>query len=255
MRATDRARLSQPYPNNTIPPDRRLADALQVRLPTLHQLHDEIEGDLDTTLFGIGWWAPHPGTSRRILISDHLAQCVATVSRNLVGAQLHLVELADWWEQEGAFAADAISLGPQGQIQMRLPARTRPLDDVPTAMAGLHLSGFFHSVLSALDCLGATIVGVLALPINIVRSSMASALETLNSSKARANPGQQLQDDFRQQFEALMASSGPADWFQWTLVCKSVSFDQVTRCTDGIVAQLFVASSSTILREIRASQT
>ncbi len=84
MRDEDLGPLRQPYANAAVPPGRRLADALTVGLPTLHELRDAIASDLDPAHFGIGWWAPHPGTSRRILISDHLVQCVGTVSRNLM---------------------------------------------------------------------------------------------------------------------------------------------------------------------------
>jgi hypothetical protein len=217
VRAQDLAGLRQPYANAAVPPDRRLADALGVGLPKLHELDDAISADLDPAQFGIGWWAPHPGTSRRILISDHLLQCVGTVSRNLVGAQLHLLELADWWEREGDFLARAISIGPGGGLQVNLPPRACPLDDAPFAMTGLHVSGFFRSILSALDCLAATVVGVLALPINILRSGMAGTITALNAAQERATPGQQLQDDFRQSFAALMAQVGPEAWFLWTL--------------------------------------
>jgi len=138
------------------------------------------------------------------------------MSRNLIGARLHLFELADWWEREGEFLAGAVSVGPQRGLQVNFPPRARPLDDVLEAMAGLHLSGFFRSVISALDCLGATVVGVLALPVGILRSGMASALTALNPAQARATAGQQLQDDFRQLLEGLLAAAGPDAWFPWT---------------------------------------
>ena len=58
----------------------------------------------------LGWWAPYPGTSRRILISDHLYNCVRSVETNLVEARLHLIEAMDFWERESDFHARAVSM-------------------------------------------------------------------------------------------------------------------------------------------------
>ena len=46
---------------------------------------DRILADPTDAPYGVGWWAPHPGTSRRILMSDLLYACTASVSTNLVG--------------------------------------------------------------------------------------------------------------------------------------------------------------------------
>lgn len=59
-------------------------------LPAVHQLQRRVFADLDETRHGVGWWAPHPGTSRQILIRDHLVQCITSVEVNLVDARLHL---------------------------------------------------------------------------------------------------------------------------------------------------------------------
>jgi hypothetical protein len=39
--------LGRPYANAVNPPDMLLAGALQINLPTLHQLHDAIANGLD----------------------------------------------------------------------------------------------------------------------------------------------------------------------------------------------------------------
>ena len=56
---------------------------------------DRILADPTDAPYGVGWWAPHPGTSRRILMSDLLYACTASVSTNLVEAGIHLLELID----------------------------------------------------------------------------------------------------------------------------------------------------------------
>lgn len=45
-------------------------------VPTWERLTRALEADLSVVApFGIGWCAPHPGASRRLLISDHLVAC------------------------------------------------------------------------------------------------------------------------------------------------------------------------------------
>ena len=71
MRREDRDKLQQPYSEGTSSQD-PFADVVGVVLPSVRELHQEVFSDLDDSRYGIGWWAPHPGTSRRILISDQL---------------------------------------------------------------------------------------------------------------------------------------------------------------------------------------
>jgi len=58
---------------------------LQVDLADFRDLGNEILDDLDERVFGVHWCAPHPATSRRILISDHLFACVRSVERQSNG--------------------------------------------------------------------------------------------------------------------------------------------------------------------------
>ena len=61
------------------------ATALGVHVPRCVELSREILGDLSPNPpYGVAWWAPHPGTSRRILISDHLFACAQSVGDNLI---------------------------------------------------------------------------------------------------------------------------------------------------------------------------
>src|SRR5438034_7242611 len=83
MPRADIERLSREYSAGE-PREGRLARALQVDIPVWRELGDEIFRDLDHHVFGVGWWAPGPGTSRRVLISDHLYSCVRGVEPNLI---------------------------------------------------------------------------------------------------------------------------------------------------------------------------
>jgi hypothetical protein len=88
MTRADIERLSQEYSAGE-PVEGRLARALHVDMPVWRQLGDAILRDFDDQAFGVGWWAPEPGTSRRILISDHLYNCVRSVEINLIEARVH----------------------------------------------------------------------------------------------------------------------------------------------------------------------
>src|SRR4051794_12179891 len=96
MKTADIARLSQPFPGGPDVSGRAPVAALGIAIPEWDALEDRIFADLTEALpYGIGWWAPHPGTSRRILISDQLYACTASVSMNLIEAGIHLLELID----------------------------------------------------------------------------------------------------------------------------------------------------------------
>jgi hypothetical protein len=101
MRTADTARLSQPYADG---PDRGTPGptrALGVETPNWDALERRIFDDLTTEPpYGIGWWSPHPGTSRRILISDQLYACTTSVSTNLVEGGVHWLELLDAVDRE-----------------------------------------------------------------------------------------------------------------------------------------------------------
>jgi hypothetical protein len=91
MRREDIEKLGVPYPESGVL-DERFGNALGVTPSAVRELQREVFGDFDEKVGGVGWWAPHPGTSRRILISDHLLQCIASIETNLVEARLHLLE-------------------------------------------------------------------------------------------------------------------------------------------------------------------
>ena len=128
MRTTDLARLSQPYPDD---PDGNAGGptrALGVETPNWDALERRIFDDLTVEQpYGIGWWAPHPGTSRRILISDQLYACTTSVSTNFIEAGVHWLELLDAVDREDSFQADVIQI-VNGQPQMRARPRTTPLN-------------------------------------------------------------------------------------------------------------------------------
>jgi hypothetical protein len=130
MKRDDLEQLRKPYDPAALTDD-RFAVALGVDCSVIRILFNEIFQDLDEEHYGVGWWAPHPGTSRRILISDYLLQCVESVGTNLIEARLHLMETSDWEQQESDFIANAAKRDEGGRISIQLPPRTTAIDDLP----------------------------------------------------------------------------------------------------------------------------
>src|SRR5262245_19192471 len=119
MRATDRLRLAKPYGVPADQPTPGPAQALGVHVPRLQQLEDAIFGDFNPgPPFGIAWWAPGPGTTRRILIGDHLFACAMGTRDNLIEAGLHWTEFIDYAEQEDDYFVDAVQI-EGGQVVVR----------------------------------------------------------------------------------------------------------------------------------------
>ncbi len=218
MRREDIDRLSRAY-DPTEPQAGRLARALGVDLPRWRALRDQIFDDLDERLFGIGWWAPHQGTRRRILISDYLFVCADSVETNVIEAKLHLLEAIDFWEREREFHARSVTIGPGGQT--RLPQRRRPLDDMQQTMPRLHAIGCVRALASALDCFGAVIVGVAALPVDILRAGFKRARQALRRI-AGSTPGAAAQRTLADRLERAIAEAGPPGWLEWLIDLRNM---------------------------------
>ena len=215
MTPTDIERLNKEYPAGE-PREGRLARALRVDVPIWRELGNEILDDLDEHVFGVGWWAPHPGTSRRILISDYLYNCVRSVDTGLVEARLHLTEAMDAWERDSDFYARTVSLTRDRNLKVEMPERKRPLDEITSAMAMLHSVGFIRSIAGALDCFGASVIGVMALRTNLLRADLDSARRAL-AAVAGVNQGERLQAQFGAALEVLIEGARPSGWFRWVV--------------------------------------
>src|SRR4051812_49336003 len=111
MRPTDVARLNEPYPEDIDPSDAAAKTALGVELPRCTALESDILADFtEQPPYGIGWWAPDPGTSRRILIADQLYCCAASVAGNMTEGSLHWLEFLDASERDSARFADTVRI-------------------------------------------------------------------------------------------------------------------------------------------------
>jgi hypothetical protein len=137
-----------------------------------------------------------------------------------------------------------VSVEPNGRISVNVQPRRCPNDDLARRLATLHAVGFFRAVVGALDCLGASIVGVLALPKNIQYADLKAAQESLRNA---AHP---IQSDFLGKLDQTISDAGPLGWVEWvtdfrnraTHTGRPVNINQVTGQEKG-VGSLFLTSS------------
>jgi len=90
------------------------------------------------------------------------------------------------------------------------------LDEITPAMAMLHAIGFIRAIAGALDCFGASVVGVIALRTNLLRADLDSARRTLAAVNG-AGAGERVQAQFGADLETLIARAGPPGWFRWVI--------------------------------------
>jgi hypothetical protein len=214
MRQEELNKLKEPYTQPRSLLDRRFESALGADVPSACRLATEILNDLDEKDFGISWWSSVP-VEERILISDYLYQCVDGIEKNLVEAKLHYFEWLDARDRSNDFIVDSIKIDLNGEPYQKLPPVKAPIEELPNALEGMHLCGFFQSIGSSLDCLGGVIIGVLGLKWQLRKNDIGKAKQTLTNIKNPKTPGELLQVEFRDFFESQIVSSGPEDWLEW----------------------------------------
>ena len=253
MRPADIARLSQPYRDGTDGSRAGLARELGIETPNWEVLERVIFNDFTTEQpYGIGWWAPHPGTSRRILISDQLYACTSSVSTNLIEAGVHWLELLDAADHEDNFQADAIQI-VDGQPEMQPRPRTTPLESLGPDMVRLHQVGVARALSGALDCAAGTIIGVMALPMTILKADFGGVQRYFR--RGRQVPTTEegtLLDQFGIQLTETIERVGPTGWLEWVLNFRNMLVHRGRRIEIGQFvpreALLYDASGRPILR-------
>ena len=217
MRAADRARLSERYPDGPDVGTRGPTRALGIETPLWDALGERIFADFVTAPpYGVGWWAPHPGTSRRIFISDQLDACTTSVETNMVEAAVHWLELLDAIDREDAFQADVIQM-IDGQPQIVARPRMTPLESLGPDIVRLHQVGVARALAGALDCAAGTIIGVMALPMNILKADFLGVLRHFERRRAPTTEGESYQHEFGQHLTGIIGQVGPKGWLEWLL--------------------------------------
>jgi hypothetical protein len=233
MRASDLERLREPYDESTNVATRSPMAALGVEMPGWKQLESLILADLTEQFpFGIGWWAPHPGTKRRILISDQLYACTASVSVNMVEAGLHWLEFLDYTEREGARFADAVKI-QDGYPVVDPPPCDSPLQDLGPSLVKIHAVGMIRALAGALDCLAGTIIGALALPKDILRADFTGVRIALQKTRNATTAGGKWQAEFENSLENHIRAAGPDGWLEWLLGFRNMLIHRGRRLEMG----------------------
>jgi hypothetical protein len=222
MRSADLERLSGRYVDDGRSPDDWFAEALGVQIDSARGLVSRLVADFDSSTLGIRWMAPGPGTRRRILISDHILQCAASIETNLIEAELHRLELTDAVERDSDRYVGAVETG-DGEVRVNMPRRVSALDDLPTRLRELHAAGLFRAIGSALDCLGAVIVGLLALPGSLLRADLGDARRALeNTPDPPQERGDMLRREFAMDLSGAISAAGPPGWLAWAVEYRNM---------------------------------
>jgi hypothetical protein len=214
MKREDRDQLAQPYSADGTDVSYRLARRLGAYVDEVIKLEAEIVVDLDEVSFGVGWWAPHPGTSRRILISDYLWQCCHSIQQNLMEAALHLVEARGAWADEAARQASGLRESPRGDVSYEPPFIATPLDELPAELHWLHVAGVMRSIGSTLDCIGGVAVGVAGLKRDILTADL-DLVFGLTKTLTATDVGTQFQARLVADIAAALDAAGPPGWWRW----------------------------------------
>lgn len=193
--------------------DEQFHDALGIALPRWRALSASVRADLDRGAKGVKWWTGLE-ESQRQQISHQLAESLATVPGLLARARVHLLEVAHAAELLNAAPHCVVvqegGTGEPRQVPLRYESAAEHL---PSELEQLHIGGVVHALFSALDVVGAVIIGVAGLPRSILKADFGVAMSALENPK-NALPGQRetwLQ--LHQEISAALAT--PADWHLW----------------------------------------
>ena len=223
MRSSDIIRLSQPYGGDPDVPTPGPASVLDVAMPTLDELLAAILADLSTdSPYGIGWWAPHPGTALRILISDQLYSCTESVSTNMIEAALHLLELGDYTDRHSDRMANCLTI-IDGRLSVKAPRPNNPLEELGIQILRMHVVGVARAVAGALDCLAGTIIGVIAVPQPILKADFDRVRRHFRKLTTNVrSEGERVQATFADKLEHLINLAGPPGWLDWELEFRNM---------------------------------
>lgn len=233
--------LREPYRATVTEPnqERLFTKAVGIEIPSVFALAAAIDADMDLVANGIGWWVGHPvGDRRRILISDHLLECVRSIEKNLVDAQMHRLALQHCQSLEDKLFVNAGHIrrdrwGNQ-QAEVALPVRASPVEDLPRVLSDLHRVGFFRAVGSALDCLAGATIGVMAVPLDLfLKSGLNSVRNWLTKQALKRQMNPNIQAGFGVFLERTIAGVGPTESIDWVLGMRNMYVHRARRMEYG----------------------
>jgi hypothetical protein len=166
--------------------------SIGIQSDRLRALEDRLEEDFRAADGGYASLRELPMLQRAV-VSDQVLVGSQGVIRNLTEARLHEQDIND-------LLADGVRF-----------AEATPTAHEHGARVDLSFVGFFRGIGSALDCMAATAIGVLRLPLSIRRASFPRLL-SLDEGTARREPA------WRELKDLLSThADDPPGWLRWTL--------------------------------------
>ncbi len=194
--------------------DQRVADRLGIHVQSLHDLSNLILSDLDESTFGVRWWSDLPIQSR-VLIGDYLFQAIEAVQKNLIEAKVHLLEAESALDDEDR-RLQRVRFDPPAEGFF--PAPKSPQDELAGYWADLHIAGFVRASASALDCIAAAVIGILGLPVNLVKGDWSAVVRRLEETAESETPSVA---NFSKDLQAIIKAAGPEGWLHWLLQMRN----------------------------------
>jgi hypothetical protein len=166
--------------------------SLGIQGESLRALDDRLNADFRAADGGYASLGDLP-MPQRAVVSDQILVGAQGVIRNLAEARLHEQDI-------NSLLADGVPF-----------AEATPKAHAQSTRVDLSFVGFFRGVGSALDCLAATAIGVLRLPMSIRRASFPGLL-SLSDDVARQQPAWTA-------FKELLSrhAEDPPGWLHWTV--------------------------------------
>jgi hypothetical protein len=143
------------------------------------------------------------------------------VAGNMTEAALHWLEYLDASDRDSERFGDAVKM-ENGRPTMTAPRPRCPLDQLVPELIRIHYAGMIRGLASALDCLAGVIIGVTALPMNILKADFGKARAGLGKLSGAANDGARMQAHFAASLETSIAAAGPPGWLEWTLDLRNM---------------------------------
>jgi hypothetical protein len=257
MRRAELSKLTEQYPQHVEPDDAYAMASLGLNLPRWAALQSDIFADfVEGPPYGIRWWAPDPGTSRRILISDQLNCCLNSVPHNMTEATLHWLEFLEASDRDSARFADAVKF-EHGRPVISPPRPRTAFEQLAPEFIRMHQAGIARALSSALDCLGGIVIAVAALPRSILRADLAIARNELRKIDSTSTDGARMQGRFAGKLEAVIVDAGPAGWLDWIIDMRNMLVHRGRRIELGgyvpIEPTLYGPDAQPLLRARRVS--
>jgi hypothetical protein len=114
-----------------------------------------------------------------------------------------------------------------------LPRARNALEEISDDIAVMHIVGMARGLSAALDCVAGTIIGVVAVPVSILKADWGKLETAFTKISKGTAPGERAQTDFYTKFTDVVASAGPDGWLEWALDFRIMLVHRGRRIQNG----------------------